>query len=270
MKLQVASVFLASLVFSGASHVWAQEPAPYLRIIREDIKSGKATAHEKTEMAFARAFSKTKFPNYVAWEAMTGPTQAWFVEQYNNYAGIEDALRISNSEPLNSTLGQLDEADGALRTGERTMIARFLKDDSYIPGPINFGKIRFISISVLRLRNGSGEDSQEMRKIEKAAFEKAGGEWPVIVYRVGFGAQAATYFYIVPMDSLKAMDEAPNWNTRQVLGEQFDRYRKLRADLIVSSDPVLFAVNPKMSNPPKSFIDSDPDFWAPKPKAVTK
>jgi hypothetical protein len=55
-----------------------------------------------------------------------------------------------------------------------------------------------------------------------------------------------------------------------VLGEQFDRYRKLRADLIVSADSVLLTVNPKMSNPPKSFIDADSDFWAPKTKAATK
>ena len=150
------------------------------------------------------------------------------------------------------------------------MIARYLKDDSYLPGPINFGRVRFISITILRLRNGSGEDSQEMRKIEKAAIEKAGGKWPVIVYRVVFGAQAATYFNIVPMDSMKAIDEAPNWNTRQVLGAQFDKYRKLRAELIVSSDSVLFVVNPKMSNPPKAFLDADPDFWAPKPKAAAK
>lgn len=263
-------MFLASLAFSGASQVFAQEPAAYLKIIREDIKSGKTTAHQKSEMGFARAFSKTKYPNYVAWETITGPTQAWFVEPYNNYEGIEDGFRISNSEPLNTTLGQLDEVDGALRTGERTMIAGYVKGESYLPGPINFGKVRFILITMVRLRNGHGEDSLEMRKIEKAAFEKAGGKWPVIIYRVGFGAQAATYFYITPMDSLKAMDEAPNWNTRQVLGEQFDRYRKLRADLIVSSEAVLFTVNPKMSNPPKAFIDTDPDFWAPKPKAAAK
>ena len=146
MKRQIARVFLASLVFSGASHVLAQEPAPYLRIIREDIKSGKATAHQKSEMAFVRAFSRTKYPHYVAWETMTGPSQAWFLEQYNNYAGIEDALSISNSEPLNTTLGQLDEADGALRTGERTIIAGYRKGDSYLPGPINFGQVRFIEM----------------------------------------------------------------------------------------------------------------------------
>jgi hypothetical protein len=73
MKRHAAKVFL---MFSGASLVLAQEPAPYLRIIREDIKSGKTAAHQTSEMAFARAFSKTKYPNYVGWETITGPSQA--------------------------------------------------------------------------------------------------------------------------------------------------------------------------------------------------
>src|ERR1017187_1826271 len=109
MKRQIPRVILASLVISGASHVLAQEPSLYLKIIREDIKSGKAAAHEKSEMAFVRAFSKSKYPNYVAWEAMTGPSQAWFLERYDSYAALQAASGISNSEPLNTTLGQLDE-----------------------------------------------------------------------------------------------------------------------------------------------------------------
>jgi hypothetical protein len=46
------------------------------------------------------------------------------------------------------------------------------------------------------------------------------------------------------------------------------KYNKLQADTIISSESTLFAVNPKMSNPPKEFIAADPGFWAPKPPAA--
>jgi hypothetical protein len=46
------------------------------------------------------------------------------------------------------------------------------------------------------------------------------------------------------------------------------KYNKLQAETIVSSEFTLFAVNPKMSNPPKEFIAADPGFWAPKPAAA--
>src|SRR5271168_2206135 len=124
MKRQITRVILASLMVAGASHVLAQEPSLYLKIIREDIKSGKAAAHERTEMAYVRAFSKSKYPNYVAWVAMTGPSQAWFLERYGSYAAIGEADKMTNTEPLKTTLDQLDEQDGALRTGERNMILR--------------------------------------------------------------------------------------------------------------------------------------------------
>jgi hypothetical protein len=45
------------------------------------------------------------------------------------------------------------------------------------------------------------------------------------------------------------------------------KYNKLQAETIMSSEFTLFAINPKMSNPPKEFIAADPGFWAPKPAA---
>jgi hypothetical protein len=266
MERQIVNVFLATLVFSGASHIMAQEPAPYLRIIQEDIKSGKSAAHQKSEMAFVRAFSKSKFPHYSAWETIAGPSQAWFVERYNNYAAIEDASRITNSEPLNTTLGQLDEVDGALRTSERTIIAHYLKDLSYLPAPLNIAKNRFVLVSTIRIRPGRGAEFTELRKLRIAALEKAGTKMLGLVYAVGFGAPAGTYLVISGVESMKAFDDVKGAD----FGSTLERYQKLSQDIIISSEDTLFAVNPKMSYPTQSFIDSDPDFWAPKPKQVTK
>jgi hypothetical protein len=49
-------------------------------------------------------------------------------------------------------------------------------------------------------------------------------------------------------------------------GNPHARYSKLPAEIVISSESTMFAVNPKMSNPSKEFIAADPDFWAPKPK----
>lgn len=254
---------MASLVISGASHILAQEPSLYLKIIREDIKPGKGTAHEKTEMAFARAFSKSKYPNYVAWEAMTGPSQAWFLERYDSYAAIEAAAKISNTEPLKTTIDQLDEQDGALRTGERNMIARYMKDLSYAPVPANLAKYRYIRVLTIRIRPGRFEEFAEMRKIWNAAWEKAGYKHRRAIYNVLYGAPQGTYLALGGMESLKTLDEAVNLT----LGE---RYMKLYQDIVVSSESTLFEVNPKMSNPPKEYVTADPEFWAPKPKPASK
>jgi hypothetical protein len=266
MKPQIPRVLLASLVISGASHILAQEPSLYLKIVREDIKSGKAAAHEKSEMAFVRAFSKSKYPNYVAWEAMTGPSQAWFLERYDSYAAIEAASGISNSEPMNTTLGQLDEVDGALRTGERNMIARYQKDLSYIPVPANLARTRYILVNTVRIKSGHSADHAELLKMRIAGLEKAGSKMREVVYLVVAGASAPTYIVLSGMESMKAMDEVPLAD----FGQAAERYRKLFQDIVVSREATLFVVNPKMSYPPKEYIAADPDSWAPKPKPAAK
>lgn len=266
MKRQIPRVILASLAIAGASHVLAQEPSLYLKIVREDIKSGKAAAHEKSEMAFVRAFSKSKYPNYVAWEAMTGPSQAWFLERYDSYAAIEAASNISNSEPMNSTLGQLDEVDGALRTGERNMIARYQKDLSYTPVSANLARVRYILVNTVRIKSGHSAEYAELLKMRIAGLEKAGSKMREAVYQVVAGAPGATYLVLGGMESMKAMDDAPSAD----LGAAAERYRKLFQDIVVSREATLFVVNPKMSYPPKEYIAADPDFWAPKPRTAAK
>jgi hypothetical protein len=231
------------------------------------MKPGKGAAHEKTESAYVRAFQKSKYPNYIAWEAMSGQTQVWFLEGYGTYAGIEAAFKIANAEPLKTTLDQLDVQDGELRTGERTMIAQYSKDMSYSAAPLNLAKSHFVWVGVVRIKTGHGEEYAEMRKIQNAAFEKAGAKWTRLVYVVAEGATVRTFLVVWPMESLSAMDQPVRWNTREALGESFERFRKLNADIIVSSEDILFAVNPKMSNPPKAYVDADPDFWTPKPAA---
>ncbi|HVO97533.1 MAG TPA: hypothetical protein VMT15_05670 [Bryobacteraceae bacterium] len=262
MKRRNMTVLLASLVFTGASHVLAQEPSAYLRIIREDIKEGKSAAHQKTEMAFARAFAKTKIPNYTAWDAMSGPSQVWFVDRYDDYAGIEAESKIASEEPLSTALSMLDEADGALRTASRTMIARYQKDLSYTAVPAEIAKYRYINVTTYRIRPGREADFTEMRKILSDAWEKAGYKGRRAVYLVVSGAPGGTYFVLRGMESLKALDSG----TGLPAGTLGDRYTKLLQETVISSEVTTFAVNPKMSYPPKEYITANPDFWAPKPK----
>jgi len=263
MKRVIASVFLAGLSLSFAQ---STEPPPILKIVRENMKPGTGSAHEKIEAAYAHAFAPTKFANYMGWEAITGSTQAWFVEGYGSYAAIEEASKIANSEPLKTTLAPLEVQDGELRTGESTLFAHYAKDLSYYGTPLNLGRTHFVWLNIVHLRRGHVEDYAELRKIQNAAFVKVGAKWSRAVYVIGNGGSATDYLVMWPMESLSDMDRPAAWNNRDALGESFERYRKLNADIIVSTEEIIFAVNPKMSNPSKAFIEADPDFWTPKAK----
>jgi hypothetical protein len=270
MKFRVAHVVAGLLVAGSAIAVHAQEPSHLLRIFREDIKSGKGAAHEKVEAAYVRAFARSGYPNYVAWEAMTGTSQAWFVERYDTYEAMEKAIKLAQSEPLKSQLDMLDEQDGALRSGERGIIATFQPGPSYQPVPANIAKGRYVSVNVLRIRPGHITEFNEMRGLLNAAYTKAGRKLRSVVYAVSSGMPAGTYLILSGMESLKAMDPAPGaMSIVDAFGaDNLAKYTKLQSDIVVSSETTTFAVNPKMSNPPKEFIDVDQDFWAPKPKPM--
>jgi hypothetical protein len=249
MKLQIPRVLLASLLISGASHVVAQEPSLYL------------------EAAYVRAFSKSKYPNYVAWVAITGPSQAWFLERYDSYAAIEAASKIADTEPLKTTLDQLDEQDGALRTGERNIILRYAKDLSYTPVAANLAKVRYVWVSTWRIRPGHNTEFAENRKIWNATAERIGSKTRRAVYFTANGGSA--YYALSGMESLKAMDET-GAVIAALSAPDRERYYKLMQDAVLSEDSMLFEVSPKMSNPPKEYIAADPDFWVPKPKPAAK
>ncbi len=237
--------------------MWAQDPATYLRVIREDIKEGKSAAHEKTEAAYARAISKTKAPGYVAWDAITGPSEVWFVDRYDSYQALDEARKITTAEPLSSTLAQLDEPDGALRTISRTMILRYEKGLSYTPVPANLAKNRYVRAATWRIRPFHGRDFAEMRKIINDSAEKNGSKQRLIVYGVVSGAPVGTYIVLAGAESLKALEAGPI--------NPDERYNKLGQDIVASIETTLFTVSPKMSNPPKEYITADPNFWTPKP-----
>ena len=263
---------LAGLLLSGAllAQTPSQDPSHLMRIFREDIKSGKGAAHEKVESAYVRTFSKAGYTNYLALEDVTGTSQAWFLERYDNYEALEKAIHLTDAEPLKSTLQQLDAQDGELRSGDRNMIATYQPALSYLPGPPNLIKNRFYTITTVRIRPGRNADFKELRKMVNEAYAKVGQKRRFVVYSVNSGMPAGTYLIFSGMESLTALDPVPGAMTMQeALGaDNTAKYSKLYSDTIVSSENTLFAVNPKMSNPPKEYIAADPSFWAPKPAAA--
>src|SRR5271157_4135282 len=167
MKSATVRVLAAGLLLSGASLIQAQSPEPphLLRIFREDIKSGKNSVHEKVESAFARTYARSGYPSYLGLDGITGTNQAWFLESYDSYESMDKAIHLADTEPLKTTLAQLDAQDGELRTGERGMIAVYHKDISYLPVPSNLAKARYVSINTIRVRPGHAADFAEMVKL---------------------------------------------------------------------------------------------------------
>jgi hypothetical protein len=256
-------LFSAGFLLSGLCLLQAQMQDPaILRIVREDVKSGKGSEHSKLEALYARAFAKAGFANYFGMESVTGPNQALFMEEFDSWASIESALAMQGKEPLRSEISPLSPQDGDLLHADSSVVVSLQTHLSYLPGTWNAAAMRFMSVQTIRIRPGHAVEFAERATMLNAARERAGWKGRAVVYRVESGAPDTTYVILTPLASLQELDSEPN-EMALMSAESVTRWRKIEQEIIAESDHALFAVNPKMSNPPKSVIDADPGFWQP-------
>src|ERR1700689_1175361 len=246
----------------------AQDPPKVLRIIQEDIKEGKSPAHEKSEARFAQAMAKNKYPaSYLGMTSMTGPSQAWFLEEHESFVSVAETQAF---EDKIAEFQSLDAVDAELRSKSSYSLALYRPDLSYHSAEFMLGlpKARYMNVSAVHIHF---EHDLEFAEIAKPAIEagvKANSDQPVAVYQVVSGMPAGTYMLLEPAASLNALDDAPARSRAlmQAMGEPGARkFLKNAGEIIAGEEPVLFAINPRMSYVSKEFAASDPEFWTPKP-----
>ncbi|HLY19979.1 MAG TPA: hypothetical protein VKR61_22280, partial [Bryobacteraceae bacterium] len=198
------------------------------------------------------------------------PSEAWFLEPYESFGGMEKARADVQSSAIASDLEVANATDGELRTGSRTWLAVFRGELSYHAAEAvsNMAKCRHMSTTILRIKYGHDGNLVQAARLLISGYEKSSSSQPVLAYQVLSGAPAGTYLLFQPMESLARVDEAPARTAaaRQVMGER-DRqhFDALAAELVQSSEALLFEFNPRMSYVSKEFAAGDPDFWNARP-----
>jgi hypothetical protein len=281
MKPNVLPIVAIGLCLSGAAQVAAQiqeeSPAPkVLMVTREQIKEGREAAHVKAEEAWPRMFQKGNVKtHYLGMATEAGPSEAWFLEPYDSFGGMEKERAEIEQSPLAADLEVANVQDGDLRTGSRTLLAVFRGDLSYHPAEAmsSLPKCRHMAVTVLRIKYGQDAELAQAAKLLIDGDDKSGSDQPVLAYQVVSGGPSGTYLLFSPMDSLAHMDAAPARMAaaRQAMGERNrQHFDTLAPDVVQSSESLLFAFNPRMSYVSKEFAAADPDFWIPKPKPPAK
>jgi hypothetical protein len=265
---QVASVCCA--VALGVSFVAVpraqQGPGPrkVLQIIREEIKPGRNASHGRAEEAYVRAFRMNKAPvYYVGMRAVTGPTEAWFVSSYDSYAALEQENDlIGKNVALGKALEMADEQDAPLRTATRTIIAELQEEASYRMRP-SVQDMRYMHVTTIRIRPGWSSVFEEVRKLAKAAHEKANVDEHWAIYEVVSGMPAGTYLMMQGSMSLKDEDSDPHTQAyRDAVGDEGRaKMQQFQRDGVAGVETALFEFAPQMSNVPDEWIKARPDFW---------
>jgi hypothetical protein len=250
-------------------------PPKVLVIAREVVKLGQAQAHEKVEAGWPQAFANANWPvHYLAASSLSGESRVLFLAGYDSEEAWEKDYRATRQNTaLSSQLDALGVKDADFLKESRTGVFTYMPDISY-KADVEIATMRYFRVVAIQVKPGHNEHFVEVRKLVLAAHQKANLKDHFAVYHLSQGGSTGLYLIFLPMKTLAEDDQFDAMHGadyKAALGE--DGQKKL-ADFnmqgVESIESNVFEFSPKMSYPPKAWVDADPAFWNPKAAPAAK
>jgi hypothetical protein len=270
-KLSFGCAILLPFAFSLPSVLHAQKDGPpnVLVIQREYLKPGKGgMLHERSESAFVQAFAKSD-SHYFALDSLSGPTRSLFLMGYNNFADWEkDRAATNNDKVLSAAVDHAAEMDGDLLSGYDSAAMMLRPDLSFNKGSIN--GTRYFEITTFIVKPGHIHDFEQLAHMYADTYRKVvpDGHWDC--FEVMYGNPAPGFpsgGAFVVVNTMKSLAETDKGVTdsekfaKELGASGMQKMEELSAASIETTGTNLFAINPRMSNPPQEWITREPDFW---------
>jgi hypothetical protein len=237
-------------------------PPKVISIGLEEIKHGKAAAHEKNEIAWIQALIRAKYHEFLSLQSLTGSSEVMWLIPFPSYAAYEANYNKSTSAGEFHSIGtqySAAEADDVSRKTE--MLATYREDLSY-GAPINLGEYRYLTMATTRVRPGHYSDYVALLSAINDARKSTGGT-RVAVYEVTSGAPDCTFLTITPHKSLAELDSTHPTATQERPDVQL-KINELSEKAVAATNTQLYMFKPQMSNPSEQTAAADPVFWKPK------
>jgi hypothetical protein len=270
-----------SLAVASTCVARAQEPRgnttipKVLQITREFMKPGKAgMAHDRAESAFIEAMSRAKWPtHYLGMTSLSGKQRALFLTRYESFEAWEkDIAAVEKNTTLSTALDRAGMADGELLDSIDQGVFVFNQELSLRPRA-DLSPMRYMEISVYRVKPGHDSGWNELVKMVKAGYEKGVPDAHWGVFEQVYGGDGGTYLVLTARKSLSEVDRGFEQDKQfeAAMGEEgLKKLGELIAGTVESSQHQLFAFNPRMSYVADEWIKANPDFWKPKTAAAAK
>jgi hypothetical protein len=131
----------------------------------------------------------------------------------------------------------------------------------------DLSQMRFMELSIYRVRPGHEREWSEAVKMVKAAYEKGvpGSHWGV--FNQVYGGEGGSYLVLTSRKTLAEVDHGFQVEDKQfeaaIGADGMKKLDELIAASVESSLHQLFSFNPHMSYVADEWIKADPDFWKP-------
>ena len=271
-------VLLAATLTACAAGVSAQSlptsQPNLLVIVREEVKLGRATEHERIEAGWPAAYEKAKSPDYyLAYVSMTGRSEAWYIGPYDSHKAWDESMKRENDNAvLSAELKRLQRADADVLNNVTVMHASARKDLSMGTFP-DLAKARFTEITIFRVRPGRESQFEAAARAYASAAKRSAPSTSFRVYEVIAGIPGPTYLVFSTVQSFAEFDQMMQQGQATMKGATQDErstLEKFGAEGLINVETQRFRVDPVMSYVPNETRASDPAFWMPKRVAPAK
>jgi hypothetical protein len=277
MRKSVLSLTLLALVAGSAATALAQgmptSQPKFLHIYREAVKIGRSADHSRWEAGWPAAFEKAKFPdNYIALEAVTGPTEVWYLSPYASQGAFGESMARQDADAaLSAETERLSRGDAEFVSSVNAIEAVARPDLSHGTFP-DLAMMRFWEISTFRVKPGHGDDFAAAAKAWASASARSAPAASWRTYQVVGGAPDGTYLIFSSYGSFADFDKAAAEGEATWKGLTFDErtaLQKFDTDGAVSTMTNRYRLDPRQSYVPAATRQKDPAFWMP-PAAPAK
>ena len=271
MKKWFCSVAGLSLALAGSVAALAQTPAVpppnILNIETINIKPYEDGPYDKVASEYPALSQQLKDPTHVlAMEALTGAPRAIYLSGYDSFEALQKSEEWLLGDAATDAKSDALDARAAPYISEvHHTIWHYRPDLSNNAAGADIPHSHYWEVIVFHMRSGHDEQFEELAKLHREANLKIGQNIPWATYEGQMGV-TDTYLVLVPMTSLKDEDTflAHEKDFGAALGKEGKgRMDKLSEESVTSVDDNIWMVNPEWSYVEKSWIEADPQYWAP-------
>jgi hypothetical protein len=275
MKKWLCSIAGLSLALAGSLAAQAQTPAVpppnILNIQTDNIKPYEDAPYDKFASESAALSQQLKDPTHVlGMEALTGSPRAIYLSGYDSFEALQKNEEwLLGDAATDAKLDALDVRQALYVSEVHYTIWHYRPDLSNNVAGADIPHSRYWEVIIFHMRSGHNEQFKELTKLYQDANLKIGQNIPWATYEGLMGVTDA-YLLLVPMTSLKDQDTglAHAKDFGAALGDEGrGQMNKLSAESVASVEDNIWMVIPEWSYVEKSWIEADPQYWAPEPAA---
>jgi hypothetical protein len=273
MKKWLCSI--AGLALAGSLAAQAQTPAVpppnILHIQTDNIKPYEDGPYDKLASEYPALSQQLKDPTHVlGMEALTGSPRAIYLSGYDSYEALQKNEEwLLGNAAVDAKFDALDARVAPYVSEVHHTIWHYRPDLSNNVAGADIPHSHYWEVIIFHMRPGHHEQFKELTKLYCDANLKIGQNIPWATYE-GLTGVTAAYLVLVPMTSLKDADTdlAHEKDFGAALGDEGrGQANKLSEEGVASVEDNIWMVIPEWSYVEKSWIEADPQYWAPEPAA---